>query len=337
MILLEKGFKIKALVSRFAGGNVEKGDIGEVVDVSFDFGEKEYCINFPNHKYYKIKQSQSNEKNIEVISQKSFKVFDTYEIGDIVVSLTNVHFKRHEGDLFKILDISANNKLYYKTDSCSPTLSDWRFATQEEKEYFEKGGKNIKGIPTQSVTLFKKGDKVRCIDITTDFTSDCGSTNGNSKWRKELNLKDIYEVESCYTTSALKLKNNSYRHIVKAFRLVEEIKEKEKIPSYLILKRTYGSKKIGDVIDTTKEDSDNLFRLSWYAILYIHKRLNETFFEISKEEYEKIINSKDKLFETNSFSSEFTDREPSKNTDLEINSIYSIKTELKINNKKRKF
>lgn len=80
-------------------------------------------------------------------------VFDKYKIGDIVVSLKEVGNSRIEGDLFKVLEDSHEESLSYTLKNASRNDSEWRIATIEEKEAFEKGIKNINLIKKTKVEL----------------------------------------------------------------------------------------------------------------------------------------------------------------------------------------
>jgi hypothetical protein len=89
------------------------------------------------------------EKKVEIM------IFGKYKIGDIVVSLSSNDY-RATGELFKVLP-NPNNKydtenLYYESSTCSSAISEWRIATQEEKEAFEKGIKNINDIKVDKVS-----------------------------------------------------------------------------------------------------------------------------------------------------------------------------------------
>ena len=92
----------------------------------------------------------------KVVEEKSETlIFGKYKIGDIVVSLSSNGY-RATGELFEVLP-NPNNKydtenLYYISDTCSSAISDWRIATQEEKEAFEKGIKNINDIKVDKVS-----------------------------------------------------------------------------------------------------------------------------------------------------------------------------------------
>jgi len=84
-------------------------------------------------------------------------IFGKFKIGDIVISLTNKSSFRKEGDLFKVLASSSRNTLYYKESTNSSDSKEWRLATKEEKEAYEKGIKNIKDM---APTIFKKGQYI---------------------------------------------------------------------------------------------------------------------------------------------------------------------------------
>ena len=79
------------------------------------------------------------------------------DIGDIVVSLTNNSQNREEGDMFKVLDGSSKNNLYYKQSTCSSDVKQWRLATQSEIDAYNQGVRNIKDIKVEEKYKFKKG------------------------------------------------------------------------------------------------------------------------------------------------------------------------------------
>lgn len=82
-------------------------------------------------------------------------VFNDIYVGDIVVShkVTNKNIDtRKVGDIFRVLEGSKKGVLYYIKDrSQSNTEGDWRKATFEEIEAYNKGIKNINDIPKKAV------------------------------------------------------------------------------------------------------------------------------------------------------------------------------------------
>lgn len=108
-------------------------------------------------------------------------VFGLYNIGDIVVSLTDCNKHRYEGDLYKILRKSDEENLWYKDDIKSTSSEEWRAATPEEIKAYENGIRNINDIPKENKSLvgrylkalvdkpqstpFKKDDYVKILDI----------------------------------------------------------------------------------------------------------------------------------------------------------------------------
>lgn len=81
---------------------------------------------------------------------------------DVVVSLTNMGNMRKEGDLFKVLTKSSKGALYYKESINSRAGKEWRMATKEEKQAYEKGIKNIKDIVKSNE--FLKGEYIITLD-----------------------------------------------------------------------------------------------------------------------------------------------------------------------------
>jgi hypothetical protein len=98
----------------------------------------------------------------EVVAKAEPLVFDKYKIGDVVVSLTDFHSRRKEGEMFVVLPKSNKSCLYYKYDTNSSDSSDWRAATPEEAAFFHTGGKNIKDMSKELLVFgkYKVGDIV---------------------------------------------------------------------------------------------------------------------------------------------------------------------------------
>ena len=74
---------------------------------------------------------------------------------------------------------------------------------------------------------FKAGDKVRCIDFTTNFKDCEGTSNGHAKWRNSLNPSSIYTISKVNSTGII-LENEDYGYSPSAFELVEDT-----IPKYI--------------------------------------------------------------------------------------------------------
>jgi hypothetical protein len=83
------------------------------------------------------------------------EVFPGIYIGDVVVSLQHVFAARKKGDIFKVSSESKKNSLCY-TNNCSSSIHEWRLATSEEKEAFEKGITNINDIKKEPEEDFSK-------------------------------------------------------------------------------------------------------------------------------------------------------------------------------------
>ena len=79
--------------------------------------------------------------------ENNIKVFNEYNIGDIVVSLNNKPSYRKIGDMFIILERSTPFTLYYAPYTSSGIFKDWRAATEVEIDAYNNGIKNIKDIP----------------------------------------------------------------------------------------------------------------------------------------------------------------------------------------------
>lgn len=82
----------------------------------------------------------------------TFEVFDKFNIGDIVVSLTDKNKCRNEGDIYKVLPESHSTRLYYKSDCNSSDLGDWRLASAEEANAYANGVTNIKQLDSPKET-----------------------------------------------------------------------------------------------------------------------------------------------------------------------------------------
>ena len=85
---------------------------------------KEEIFDFDKHKGRKIKAL----------------ILGKFNIGDIVVSLTLNLGTRTEGDIFKVLEKSSEDKLYYAEYFVSNLPENWRLATPEEIEFYKQGG-----------------------------------------------------------------------------------------------------------------------------------------------------------------------------------------------------
>lgn len=83
-------------------------------------------------------------------------VFNKFNIGDIVVSLRDSFHNRLNSEIFKILDKSTKGRLYYKKDNWSCSPNEWRLATPEEIDAYEKGITNLNDM--KSVKTYTKLD-----------------------------------------------------------------------------------------------------------------------------------------------------------------------------------
>lgn len=77
---------------------------------------------------------------------KTEKILGKFDIGNIVVSLSEIKPYRAVGDLFRILANSNKSQLYYKNDRHSQELSEWRLSTDEEALAYNNGVTNIKQL-----------------------------------------------------------------------------------------------------------------------------------------------------------------------------------------------
>lgn len=109
------------------------------------------------------------------------KVFNKFNIGDIVVSLTTIPTKdREQGTLLKVLKCSDVDNLHYcsikdKGKVYSTVYNDWRLATPEEIKFYNSGGKNINDMKNEFdkllVTDLKKGQYYYIKTISTEWIS----------------------------------------------------------------------------------------------------------------------------------------------------------------------
>jgi len=88
------------------------------------------------------------EKDLVEAKNPEKLVFGKFNIGDIVVSMTDITGYRDKGDLFVVLPNSSKNTLWYRThvnnEEINSTKSDgWRLATDDEKKLYENGFTNI--------------------------------------------------------------------------------------------------------------------------------------------------------------------------------------------------
>lgn len=77
------------------------------------------------------------------------KVFDKFEIGDIVVSLTRVPGARSVGELIKIEGNSRETMLYYKDTKSSTKQDEFRASTSIEQYHYSLGIRNINEIKSE--------------------------------------------------------------------------------------------------------------------------------------------------------------------------------------------
>ena len=128
--------------------------------------DSEYTVEKPNFSIYNSNTIHTeygrgtlyyNGKWAEIISTSEAEevlVFGKYKIGDIVVSLTTMGNSRKEGDLFKVLPNSSKS-IYYAPKTSSSRPQDWRKATKEEEEAYNKGITNIHLIKDYVETINK--------------------------------------------------------------------------------------------------------------------------------------------------------------------------------------
>ena len=85
---------------------------------------------------------QSTEQKIEV--------FPGIYVGDLVVSLRNIHDHRKEGDIIEVHRKSKKNCLYYRSgkrsslgEVCATEFKTFRKATPEEIEWYKSAKKEL--------------------------------------------------------------------------------------------------------------------------------------------------------------------------------------------------
>ncbi len=87
------------------------------------------------------------------------KVFDVFELGEIVISTTNVGETRYVGDMMIVNSDSGPDDLRYTNhygSSCvSSDKKSWRVATPSEQEYYLKGVRSIDNIPKSNFTNYE--------------------------------------------------------------------------------------------------------------------------------------------------------------------------------------
>jgi len=91
--------------------------------------------------YYEGKWAEKVE-DVKVEKTETMLVFGKYPIGSYVVSLVDRDFHRKMGDVFKVLDHSDANHLYYRHATNSSVSSEWREATTQEVTEYKKRGRN---------------------------------------------------------------------------------------------------------------------------------------------------------------------------------------------------
>ena len=138
------GRYVKALVDNPQSTTFKKGTYVKIVkklnDNQYKLEEEWfYIIHKDASSHWQLMPEGFNPDNIE----EEPLVFGLYNIGDIVVNLEDVFYSnRKVGDLFKILPNSCRTVLCYKK-GVSNNPKQWRLATPEEIQAYEKGITNI--------------------------------------------------------------------------------------------------------------------------------------------------------------------------------------------------
>src|SRR5688572_28274027 len=144
-------FKVGDKVKVIQGGyGIHPDDVGKTATIK----EQKLCCGDPGYIIDCIEHGVVGEESFELISSKVL-IFNDIYVGDIVVSLTNVNTARKTGSIIKTENKSFGGCLYYSSvenhsERSSSSRSDWRKATPEEIEAYNKGIKNINDIPKKA-------------------------------------------------------------------------------------------------------------------------------------------------------------------------------------------
>lgn len=108
------------------------------------------CIEASPEEYSQYLPDGHPDKLPDKLPNEDKLVFGKFNIGDIVicVKVSSRWAERKEGDMYKVLPNSTKNYLYYKNNMNTYIYNknDWRLATEEEVEAYNKGIKNINDI-----------------------------------------------------------------------------------------------------------------------------------------------------------------------------------------------
>lgn len=151
-----------------------------------------------------------------------------YLINDIVVSLKDVGSSRHNGDIFRVQEMSTSSELYYKSGYSSPDRTSFRSATLSEVEAFEKGITNIFDITRKNV-LYQYG--IGDIIVATQGNTMTNRTPGDLfEVLPNSNEKNLYygdnhmsSVSTCWRPASQKeieMYRNGVKNIFKTEKLI---------------------------------------------------------------------------------------------------------------------
>ena len=108
------------------------------------------------HNFWNEIKKQNFEKAKEICPHlfestevKKPLVFGLYNIGDIVVSLVEIPERRSKGEMIRVHPHSDSTRLFYTERFSNGNPKEWRAATPEEIEAFDKGIRNIDVISTE--------------------------------------------------------------------------------------------------------------------------------------------------------------------------------------------
>ncbi len=191
-----------------------EGEIYKVVNKTIvgrsKMGSMFDSMNYRNHFVPSTKEAyEAQNKPTKVL------IFNDIYVGDIVVSLVEKPTIRREGDIFQVLEESRKGVLYYRKEYSNHQVDNWRKATPEEVEAYNKGIRNIKDIvkklvfevgkwykDTNSSILIIKFDRREGENIySNERINDRGYTlHKNDLWlekhRNWVLLTDLSEIQS---------------------------------------------------------------------------------------------------------------------------------------------
>jgi hypothetical protein len=238
---------------------------------------------FGSEKYNVLSFSEFEEKYL--MKSSKIEVFPDIFIGDIVVSLSFRESCREANELFKVLDKSNENRLYYenpeKGESSSTEANTWRKATLEEATAYSKGVRHLKDMSFKTeikVMKLEKSDIGRYLKALKD-NPNSGNHVYKDKYYRILNINET--GGSIDVPDWFKQYNQQYKF---KFSTIRD-------GGYELMPPGWVPEKKEEVISL----DINLIKDSWYKFDYNHSQTQQYLFKYLKKEGNSIWGSKYKL------------------------------------------